>query len=125
MEDGNGQALAGLRQRFDEWRRLRTRRRRIPEALWTAAAEAAREHGVWQTSRRLKVDYYSLKRRLAAACAHGSEPIRFVEVTPKGLSPAPACVLEMQDRRGRRLRVELRDAAGAEATARALWSLRR
>lgn len=124
MARSNGGTLAGLRQRFDEWRRLRQRRTRIPEPLWVAAVQAAREHGVWQTSRRLKVDYYSLKRRLSATKARRSAAIEFVEVAPNVLS-APACVLEMHDRQGRRLRVELHDAAGAEALARSLWRDRR
>ena len=51
--------------------------------------------------------------------------MRFVEVSPQALSPAPACVLEIEDRDGRRLRVELREAAGAEAITRSLWSHRR
>ena len=52
MAGSNGQAFVGLRRRFDEWRRQRRRRTRIPEPLWVAAVEAAREHGVWKTSRR-------------------------------------------------------------------------
>jgi hypothetical protein len=123
MPNTNGQTLAALRQRFDEWRRLRRCRTRIPEALWLAAIQAAREHGVWKTSRQLKVDYYSLKRRLAAKAPQ--PPIDFVEVTPKLLSATPACVLAIEDRDGRRLRVELRDVAGAETLARALWRHRR
>lgn len=125
MADRNGEALAGLRRRFDEWRRLRQRRTGIPEPLWVAAVEAAREHGVSETSRRLRVDYYSLKRRLAATNARRSGAIEFVEVTPKALSGGPECVLEMHDRQGRRMRVELRDAAGAEGLARSLWRDRR
>ncbi|MBI2933094.1 MAG: hypothetical protein HYY16_15730 [Planctomycetes bacterium] len=124
MAGSNGQGLAGLERRFDEWRRLRQRRTRIPEPLWIAAVEAAREHGVCKTSRRLKIDYYSLKHRLAATNARRSGTIEFVEVAPNVLS-APACVLEMHDRQGRRLRVEMRDTAGAEALARTLWRDRR
>lgn len=120
MAGSNGEAFVGLRRRFDEWRRLRRRRTRIPEPLWVAAVEAAREHGVWKTSRELKLDYYSLKRRLSGR----SGGIEFVEVAPNVLS-AVACVLEMHDRQGRRLRLELRDAAGAESLARALWRERR
>ncbi len=123
MAEGNGQALVGLRRRFDEWRRVRRHRTPIPEPLWTAAVQAAREHGVWKTCRGLKVDYYSLKRRMPATNALADRPIKFVEVTPKALS-GPACVLEMHDSLGRRLRVELRDAAGAEGLARSLWSAR-
>ncbi len=125
MAHTNDQALAGLRQRFDEWRRLRRHpRSRIPESLWGAAVEAAREHGLWKTSRQLRVDYYCLKRRLESKTPQ-APAIDFVEVTPNLRSPGPACVLVIEDRQGRRLRVELRDAAGAEGLARALWRPRR
>jgi hypothetical protein len=125
MAGSNGEALAGLRRRFDEWRRLRQRRTPIPDPLWGAAVEAARKYGVSRTARWLRVHYYSLKRRLGAANAQGPEPVKFVEVTPKVLSAEPACVLEMHDRRGRRLRIELRDSGGAEVLARSLWRDRR
>jgi hypothetical protein len=125
MAHTNGQVLAGLRQRFDEWRRLRRHpRSRIPESLWGAAVEAAREHGLWKTARQLRVDYYSLKRRLASNPPPAAG-IDFVEVSPKILSPRPACVLTLEDGRGRRLRVELSAGAGAEALARTLWRSRR
>jgi hypothetical protein len=37
---------------------------RIPEPLWAAAVKAAGRHGVHQTARALRLDYYSLKRRV-------------------------------------------------------------
>jgi hypothetical protein len=51
--------------------------------------------------------------------------MRFVEIPSRALSSVPECAVELQDRRGRKLRVELRDPAGAEALARSLWSNRR
>jgi hypothetical protein len=93
--------------------------------LWAAAVTAAREHGIWKTSRQLRVDYYTLKQRLVAANKRASKAVRFVEVTPKVVLPGPACVMQLEDREGWRLRVELRDVGGAEAIARALWSHRR
>jgi hypothetical protein len=126
MGSRSGQRFAALRARFDEWRQG-PRRRRIPEALWGAAVQIAREHGVWQTSRELKLDYYALKRRVTkAARRHGQSPsMKFVEVAPKILGVAPACVVEMHDPTGRRLRVELREAVGAAEVAQALWKASR
>ena len=80
-----------------------------------------------EASQGLRLDYYSLKGRLkgtpAAATHHG--PVEFVEIPGKMLSPGPATVVELQDREGLRLRVELKDAAGAESLARSLWRERR
>ena len=122
----NGQALTELQRRFRVWRGRRPKRRRIPEELWQAAVQAAREHGVCKTSRHLGVDYYSLKRRLTRTCEPptSTESVEFVEIPRKVLSSGPACVVELQEPRGLRLRVELRDPASAESLARALWSQR-
>jgi hypothetical protein len=122
----NGQALTELQRRFWVWRGRRPQRRRIPEELWQAAVHAARQHGLWKAARHLRVDYYSLKQRLtrASAPAVSTESVEFVEIPQKVLSSGPACVVELQDPRGLRLRVELRDPSGAEALARALWSQR-
>jgi hypothetical protein len=83
--------------------------------------------GVSQTSQRLGLDYYSLKRRLEGAPQAGAErgSVEFVEIPGKVLSAGPGCVVEVQDRQGTRLRVELREAAGAEGLARSLWRARR
>lgn len=128
MTGTNEHRLADLRERFASWRRKRPHRSSpIPKSLWQAAVEAARELGVAKTSARLGLDYYSLKRRLEgrppAADLGGS--VEFVEIPGKVLSAHPGCMVELQDPKGLRMRVELRDAAGAESLARALWRGRR
>jgi hypothetical protein len=128
MTGTNGQAVADLQGRFAAWRRNRPHRgSRIPEILWGAAVQLAREWGVSQTSQRLGLDYYSLKRRLQGKppAAIPARPVEFVEIPGKVLSAGPGCVVELQDPKGLRLRVELRDAAGAESVARSLWRARR
>jgi hypothetical protein len=125
MNGTNGQALTELQRRFRVWRGRRPQRRRIPEELWEAAVQAAREHGLWKASRRLRLDYYCLKRRLGAPAPSGEpESVEFLEIPRKVLATGPGCVLELQDPKGHRLRVELRDGAGVESLARALWSQR-
>ena len=118
--------LASVRRALEGWRRARGRARRIPEALWQAAVEAAHEHGVSKTSRALGLDYYALERRLRSRPRPKASPA-FVEVPWPALGPAPECRLELEDGRGARLRVELTGsaAAGLEALARALWSAAR
>ncbi len=121
----NGHGIEELRRRFADWRRTRARGTRIPEPLWRAAVEAARERGVHRTSKQLGVDYYSLARRLNEKPRSATRDVPFVEFPGKMFSAAPACVVEIHDGQGRRLRVELGDAAGAESLARSLWKSRR
>jgi hypothetical protein len=115
------------RREFENWRSRRTRGRRIPPALWKTAVDLAREHGVSRTAVTLGLDYYSLKGRLGAGARERDGAAGgtggFVEMPPWAVASAPACVLEVADRRGRRLRIELQGAARGEidSLARALW----
>jgi hypothetical protein len=52
--------IEDLRQRLEHWRSTHKRRGRIPEALWAEAAELARQHGVYQTARTLRLEYTML-----------------------------------------------------------------
>ncbi len=121
--------LSDVRRQFESWRKSRKRGTRIPEALWRAAVEAARERGASRTSQALGLDYYGLKKRLestAELCESvpAAEP-GFVEIPL--FASASECVLEMEDAQGARLRVELKGPAAAhcEALAQALWSMAR
>ena len=125
MVGSNGHGIEELRRRFADWRRTRARGTRIPETLWQGAIEAARERGVHRTSKQLGVDYYSLARRLNGKARAAAGDIELVEFPGKVFSAAPGCVVEIQDGKGRRLRVELRDAVGAELLVRTLWKTRR
>jgi hypothetical protein len=118
--DHSRRSLASVRRDLDDWRQEPGRTRRIPEPLWAAAVAVARDHGVAAASRALGLDYYALKKRVESSGLPGSG---FVEVAWPATSPAPEGVLELEDGRGGRLRVELRGAAVAEvaAVACALW----
>ena len=121
--------LSEVQSQFECWRQSRKRGSRIPEALWRAAVEAARERGVSKTAQALSLDYYVLKKRLESTLeVSESEPAagrEFLEIPL--LASAPDCVLELKDAQGARLRVELRGSAAAhcETLAQALWSLGR
>ncbi|HTF63962.1 MAG TPA: hypothetical protein VK638_14855 [Edaphobacter sp.] len=53
-----------LHQEFEQFRRTRTGRMKIPEALWQAAVEQARQHRVNLVAHTLGLDYSALKKRL-------------------------------------------------------------
>ena len=56
--------LAGLRRRFEQYRRARKVRTRIPEELWDAAAKLAGRLGIYRTCEALRLNYYDLKKRV-------------------------------------------------------------
>jgi hypothetical protein len=104
----------------------------MPEELWSLAVMLALEHGVSKTASSLRLGYYALKERVAAASAPSVAVQRpaFVEVALGSLSTATAatpCVVELLDGRGVKLRVELPERAAGElaAVARTLWAAAR
>lgn len=132
MKQGSLQATADLdevRRDFERWRQSRRFGARIPEELWQAAAEVGREIGVSKASRELCLDYYKLRRRAESTPeqrpdAESPQERKFLEIP---LCAGPECILEVEDARGVRLRVELKGAMPGhlETLARTFWSLAR
>jgi hypothetical protein len=56
--------IAQLQLQLDEIRGTRPRGKRLPDSVWQAAVELAREHGVYSVARHLRLDYAGLKKRL-------------------------------------------------------------
>ena len=126
--------LEALRRRFERWRQTREGRSHIPEVLWTSAVKAAGRYGLNPTARALGLDYKSLQRHVAAACASdgvvgnakpGREaPATFVElaspVVPGGLAE---CVLELENADGAKMRIHLKGVPVTDlaALSRSLW----
>jgi hypothetical protein len=54
-------------RRFEQWRSAHTGRFPIPERLWAAAVELAREHGIFHTAKALHLEYGRLKRLVESA----------------------------------------------------------
>ena len=112
-------------QEFENWRGSRSGRERIPESLWSKAVELGQRHGVWRTAQALRLDFVRLKRRAGLDGGKSSSfGTGFVEWIPQGVERVE-CVVEMENARGGRMRIELRGAA-ADMTAltRAFWGVR-
>ena len=85
--------------------------------------EVAKQHGVWPTARALHLDHNRLKRRVG----NGDDDVKngaFVELIPQGALLC-TCIVEMEDARGARMRIELKGAAAdVTALSRTFWSER-
>ena len=62
-------SLSRGRDRFENWRGSREVRSRIPNHLWDLAVKLAVAHGLNRTASILKLDYYSLKKRVETLAA--------------------------------------------------------
>ena len=131
MSTAKVEALAQLKEQFDQWRAARRKGEKIPAQMWDAAISATSEHGVYPVSRALKLDYAALKRRAGELDGSAGMPTpRFVELTaPHGLpvltqGPEPQCVVEMANAHGATMRLQLHGDALASlpALCQAFWS---
>jgi hypothetical protein len=128
--------LEGLRRRFEQWRRTRKVRTRIPEPLWAAAVKLAEQYGVHRTAKALRVDYYALKERVEqnaisagaqqAAAATASKAVaqaEFLELPTAAWPGSGECTLELEDAGGAKLRVHLKGFAAPDlaALSRSFW----
>ena len=143
-------ALTRGRDRFEGWRRTRQSGTRIPDELWSLAVKLADHQGISRTASVLGLDYYSLKKRVAAVNSGvTSVPSAFVEgsassdsASSDSASARPAfielstplqtpsqgvsgeCVVEFADGTGASLRIHLSGCQTPDLVAlgRSFWS---
>lgn len=123
--------LEAVGRRLARWRGTHKHRSPLPEALWGAAVTAARECGLHRTARTLRLDYYSLKKRVETANHDGSlrqeiNP-QFVEFVPPAPNFFPECTVELEHPRGTKMRIHLKGAGAPDLVSltRAFWSAER
>ena len=128
-----GEVLSQLKRQFDQWRAGRKVGERIPLDLWAGAGAAAVEHGAYSVAAELHLDYAVLKRRAALAggkAAATELAPRFVELfapagpTRQAVASQPECVVELDNARGAKMRVELsgNGLCGLSALCSAFWA---
>jgi hypothetical protein len=89
--------LARARDQLTAWRRTKKPRSRIPQRLWELAVKLAAKHGLHRTAQALKLDYYSLKKRVEAVEPGLDEGgPAFIEL-PSALAAVQECVIELED----------------------------
>src|SRR6476469_11142660 len=59
--------IAQLQRQLEQFRSTPPGRRKLPESLWQAAVELARQHGVYPVAHPLRLDYTRLKKRLGGS----------------------------------------------------------
>src|SRR5512134_902750 len=116
--------LNRLQHQLSAWRRERSGRTRLPEALWRAATDLARTLGPSRVARALRLDYYKLRKRLATTASLLPAPPVFVELKGAPISEAGSgeSVVELSDGREAKLTLRVRhDVATLVALAESFW----
>ena len=90
--------VAQLQRQLEQSRSAQSGRTKLPESLWQAAVELARQHGVYPVAHPLRLDYTRLKKRLG-----GSPTLRrkatkpaFVELVAPARAQLEECVIEFE-----------------------------
>lgn len=109
-----------LQKQLDDFRASHRVRTKLPDSLWQAATELARQYGVYAVAHPLRLDHTGLSQRVhpsppAAPKTRGQPPRKsnvFVELVPAAAPAAPsgvseaACVIEFESARGGKMRVQ-------------------
>ena len=121
--------MRGVYGRFARWRKSHTGRLPIPEPLWTAAAELAREHGVFRTAKVLSLEYGKLKRLTTESHSSslgtarlGAPPAAFVELLTPGTGGGAEYLIELEGPRGK-MRIQWKGSTTPDLAglSRVLW----
>ena len=102
------EAIVQLQRQLDQFRSTQPRRTKLPESLWQAAVELARQHGLYPVAHPLRLDYMGLKKRLGGVPMvrrKASKPA-FVELIAPHAATLRECVIEFESSRGAKMRIQ-------------------
>jgi hypothetical protein len=100
--------IVQLQRRLDELRSTRPRRTKLPETVWQAAVELAREHGLYSVAHPLRLDYTQLKKRLEGAVGSPRQAAApaFVELIASHPVAMSECLIEFESSVGGKMRIQ-------------------
>jgi len=101
-----------LQRQLDQFRSTQPKRTKLPESLWQAAVELARQHGIYSVAHPLRLDYMGLKKRLGGLpmSRKASKPT-FVELVAPQAAALEECVIEFESARGSKMRIQWKASA--------------
>ena len=100
--------IVQLQRRFDEFRSTQPHRTRLPETLWQAAVDLARQHGLHPVAHPLRLDYMGLKKRLEGVPGPQKKVAApaFVELIASHPATISECVIEFESSIGSKMRIQ-------------------
>lgn len=106
--------LSRLAARFEEWRSMPKRSKKIPQELWQAAVDLSKEYSINQISKALRLSYTDLKKRVESENKENlplikTQPnMKFVELDLEKPVSISEYTVEMEDGSGAKMRIHLR-----------------
>ena len=102
-----------LQRQLDQFRSAQPQRTKLPEPLWQAAVELARQYGVYPVAHPLRLDYMRLKKRLGGFPSRRRKAPKtaFVELVAPRAAALDDCVIEFESSSGGKMRIQWKAAA--------------
>jgi hypothetical protein len=100
--------IVQLQRQLDQFRSTQPQRTKLPESLWQAAVELARQYGVYSVAHPLRLDYTGLKKRLGGVSRLGRKATKpaFVELIAPNRAQIEECVIELESTGGSKMRIQ-------------------
>ena len=110
--------VARLQRQLEQFRTNQSGRTKLPESLWQAAVELARQHGVYPVAYPLRLDYTRLKKRLGGAPTSRRKATKpaFVELAAPPRAQLDECVIEFESSGGSKMRIQWKATAPPDWT---------
>jgi hypothetical protein len=105
----NQPTLEELREKLVKWRKIkRYHREPVPKDIWKDATELAKKYSIYKVSKALSLNYVNLKTRVMGPSKKKPENKKTPFIELGQLPPAAEIVLEMENKKGSRLKVCLK-----------------
>ncbi len=98
-------------ERLERWRKIKKHREPIPKDIWQDAAGLARKHSINTVSKTLRLSYTDLKDRVCGPSKSKPKkprPSDFIEIGYDQPSFMPETTIEMENKKGSRLKICLK-----------------
>jgi hypothetical protein len=111
--------IAQLQRQLEQFRSAQPGRTKLPESLWEAAVELARQHGVYPVAHPLRLDYTGLKKRLGGSPTFRRKATKpaFVELVAPARAQLEECVIEFESSGGSKMRIQWKATSPPDWTA--------
>jgi hypothetical protein len=110
--------VAQLQRQLEQFRSTQPGRTKLPESLWQAAVELARQYGVYPVAHPLRLDYTMLKKRLGGSPTFRRKATKpaFVELIAPPRAQLEECVIEFESSGGSKMRIQWKATAPPDWT---------
>src|SRR3984885_7319342 len=90
--------IVQLQRQLDQFRSTQPRRTKLPESLWQAAVELARQNGLYPVAHPLGLDYMGPKKGLGGVSPRRQKAAKpaFVELIGPARAPLEECVIDFE-----------------------------